>query len=126
MDMTWWSLGRLGLVYDIAGVVALAWGFLIIGPREFAAANLFYRERTNVLSLAFGKFDAWFGVTLIVIGFLGQLLGSDTTIDNAFQSLGIVAPSVALVALTIAVVLFVFYRARFASKTMERISGLES
>ena len=120
----WLSLSRIGLLYDIFGAVALAWGFLIIGPRDFRQATLNWRAKPEVEKLGYAKVDACFGVTLIALGFFGQLLGTDDRINQAFFRTGTVAPSVAIALLAIAVLVFAIYRGRLANRVIAR-SGIK-
>jgi len=112
--MTWFNLARIGLIYDIAGAIALAWGFLVIGPREFQQAKLFWQEDPGTEKLAYAKVDSIFGVVLIVLGFIGQLLGSDNGINDYFMYAGKIFPIAALLVLALAMIVFAFCRGSFA------------
>ncbi len=122
--MGWLSLPRIGLLYDIFGVVVLALGLLLIGPRDFRNANLAFPGKSEIEKLGYAKVDAYFGVSLIVLGFFGQLLGSDDCINAIFRNTGTTGPIVLIILLGLVLVAFFLFRGRLAEREISR-SGVK-
>lgn len=120
----WLSLSRIGLLYDIFGVVVLALGFLLIGPKDFRNANLAFPGKSEMEKLGYAKVDAYFGVFLIVLGFCGQLLGSDDYVNTVFRNIGAIGPIILIIVLGLVLTAFLLFRARLAEKEVSR-SGVK-
>lgn len=118
------SLAQVGLLYDIFGAFVLAWGFLFIGSKDFRNATRMWRGEPELEKLGFAKVDAWFGVLLIALGFLGQLLGSVGPVDVWFSASGFIGPVVAVLFLFLYVFCFMFFRGTLAARTIAR-SGVK-
>lgn len=120
----WLSLSRIGLLYDIVGVVVLALGFLLIGPKDFRDANLAFPGKSEMEKLGYAKVDAYFGVSLIVLGFLGQLLGTDNCVNTVFRNIGAIGPIILMILLGLVLITFLLFRAQLAEKEVSR-SGVK-
>jgi hypothetical protein len=80
----WMNLNTLGLIYNIAGAMVLAYSGIAISKRDLEDADLFYSGDVKMRSLVFAKIDSILGASLLVLGFLGQLLGSSQAIAPRF------------------------------------------
>lgn len=81
----WFNLSRVGLLYDAVGAFILAWGYITQGKKEFEAEVAFYGPNEPTITIA-TKFDSIVGLTLIIMGFIAQLIGSDPVIATVFSS----------------------------------------
>jgi hypothetical protein len=83
--LEWFTLSRTGLLYDAGGAIILVWGFISQGKQAYQEAVSFYGpdEPKTVVAT---KLDSIVGLSFIVVGFFGQLLGSDNDIAAVFSS----------------------------------------
>jgi hypothetical protein len=86
--MEWLTLPRLGLLFDIAGAFILVVSYVAAGRAAFLDATTFYREKAEIRKIISAKCDSAVGLALIVAGFLGQLIGSDTRLSAKFEECG--------------------------------------
>jgi len=75
--LEWLKLSRIGLMYDITGACIVVFSQLRIGARELKEAELFWRSHIDERNLRLARNDSVWGFSLLLIGFLLQLLGSD-------------------------------------------------
>jgi hypothetical protein len=87
LSIDWFILSRIGLLYDAGGAIILVWGFMSQGKQAYREAISFYGpdEPKTVVET---KVDSIVGLSFIVVGFLGQLLGSDNDIAEVFSHWG--------------------------------------
>lgn len=109
--MEWLTLPRIGLLFDITGALILVYSHLTSGRSAFAEADLFWGANVKMKAIATAKVDSVVGVALICVGFLGQLLGSDTSMANAFASSSVAVPA-ALALLVVLSLAYLVFRAR--------------
>lgn len=83
--MEWFTLARVGLLYDIAGAFIFVVGYIAAGRVAYLEANLFYRDEPETKKIIAAKWDSWVGLALLVLGFVGQLIGSDTRLSAWFD-----------------------------------------
>lgn len=71
------EIALIGLAYDIAGVVVLGAALLGMNDRGIKeqAGTYWDFSPTLLKALIRQRVDAWYGVSLMVAGFLGQALG---------------------------------------------------
>ncbi len=74
--------------------------------------------------LGYAKVDSYFGVSLIVLGFLAQLLGSDDCINIVFRSIGAIGPIILTIALGLILFAFLLLRTQLAKREVSR-SGVK-
>ena len=84
--MEWLTLSRVGLLYDIVGVLILGYGALSSGKTEFSEVNLQWGVDVKTKAIVTAKLDSIVGITLLCIGFICQLLATDPRIVDAFSS----------------------------------------
>lgn len=121
MILEWLRLNRIGLIYDIVGAFLVVYSQLIIGARDIKEADLFWRDKINRRNLKLAKYDSIFGFSILLIGFLLQLLGSDQFIAKQFYCLGILGPIASAALLIIAIILYCVMRTRIFSEYYESI-----
>lgn len=98
--LNWFTIGRLGLLYDLMGAFILLWGFVSQGKSEFIEADSFYRDGEVVKSIT-TKWDSVIGLIFISVGFSAQLASTEPSWVAAFSSCGCCA----VVGLTILIVI---------------------
>jgi hypothetical protein len=84
-SLEWYTIGRVGLLYDLFGALILVWGFVLQGKKEFEEAVAFYGTDEPLTPIA-TKIDSIVGLSFIVLGFLGQLAGTDSYAAAVFSS----------------------------------------
>jgi len=84
-SLDWYTIGRVGLLYDLFGALILGWGYVLQGKKEFKEAVSFYGPDVPLAPVA-SKFDAIVGLSFIGLGFLGQLAGTDNCVTAIFSS----------------------------------------
>jgi len=123
MIIKWFNLNRIGLIYDIIGAFLVVYSQVRIGSRDIKEADLVWRDEINRRNLKLAKHDSISGFSLLLIGFLLQLLGSDQFIANQFYCLGILGPIASAALLIIAIILYSVKRTRIFSEFYESIKG---
>ena len=123
MSIKWFNLNRIGLIYDIIGAFLIVYSQLRIGSRDIREADLFWSDKINERNLKLAKNDSIFGFSLILIGFLLQLLGSDQFIANQFYCLGILGPIASAALLIVVNILYSVKRTRIFSEFYESVKG---
>lgn len=109
MNLAWFTLSRIGLIYDIAGAIILVSSNLRSGKKELKEAELFSRDKINIRKIVFEKIDTVFAIFIIALGFLGQLVGSDHAISQRFNS-SCTGPITSLVILSVFIAAFFIFR----------------
>jgi hypothetical protein len=84
--MEWFNLPRVGLLYDVVGAVILVYGHLTSGRTEFAEADLFWGSDVKIKGIITAKIDSIVGVSFLCLGFLWQLVGTDSALSHSFTS----------------------------------------
>lgn len=84
-SLDWYTISRVGLLYDLVGAFILGWGYVLQGKKEFKEAISFYGPDVPFAPVA-SKIDAIVGLSFIVLGFFGQLAGTDSYAEAAFSS----------------------------------------
>ncbi|SEG17413.1 hypothetical protein SAMN05216403_14121 [Nitrosospira multiformis ATCC 25196] len=85
LSLDWFTLARVALLYDLLGALILVWGFASQGEQEYSEADAFYKE-DDLKKVVATKVDSIVGLSFIVMGFFGQLVGSDNAVSTAFLS----------------------------------------
>ena len=81
----WFTLSRIGLLYDLFGALILVWGYVFQGKKEFLEAISHYGPDEPLVAIL-TKLDSIMGLSLIVVGFLAQLLATIQSTSTAFSS----------------------------------------
>jgi len=84
-SLDWYTLGRVGLLYDFFGALILVWGYVLQGKKEFEEAVSHYGPDVPLAPVT-SKFDSIVGFGFIGLGFLAQLAGTDDCASAAFSS----------------------------------------
>jgi hypothetical protein len=83
--LDWFTIGRIGLLYDLFGALILVWGYARQGKKEFQDAVAFFGPNEPIQAVA-TKCDSIVGLAFIMLGFLGQLAGTDSCVTAIFSS----------------------------------------
>ncbi|PTR07104.1 hypothetical protein C8R32_10860 [Nitrosospira sp. Nsp5] len=83
--LDWFTIGRVGLLYDLFGALILVWGYMLQGKKEFQEAIAFPGPDVPIQPVT-TKFDSIVGLTFIMLGFSGQLAGTDSDAEAVFSS----------------------------------------
>jgi hypothetical protein len=83
--LDWFTIGRVGLLYDLFGALILVWGYTRQGKKEFQEAIAFGGPDEPIQAVTI-KCDSIVGLTFIMLGFSGQLAGTDSCATAIFSS----------------------------------------
>ncbi|WON74201.1 hypothetical protein [Nitrosospira sp. Is2] len=84
-SLDWFTIGRVGLLYDLIGALILVWGYTRQGKKEFQEAIAFGGPEVPIQAVT-TKCDSITGLTFIILGFSGQLAGTDSCAIAIFSS----------------------------------------
>ncbi len=62
----WFTIGRIGLLYDLTGALILVWGYVLQGKTEFQQATAFFGPHEPIQPVT-TKFDSIVGLTFIML-----------------------------------------------------------
>ena len=117
----WFSLVRIGLLYDIFGALVLVFTHVIVGSKRIREATLFWRDQIRIRNMIFTQMDTIFGLILICIGFILQILGQDSWMIVQFTNSKLHLPYVVPILLGASVMIYLIIRKPIRNIRIRRI-----
>lgn len=119
----WFTLVRIGLLYDIVGALVLVFTHLIVGSHKIRTAKKFYRDKINISSMVFTQMDTLYGLLLLCTGFIFQILGQDNQMVVQFSNSKLNLPHVVPALLIVSVIVYLIVRKPLGNRRIKRIDS---